>query len=130
MSSSAFAADGPADRPFLESLSLPHQLADPGLLEQVLRETLAVSDPEVPLSLGEWEALRRVAEQQTGVALSLDPVVIQVVTAILVTRFRNVECPAELWQVLARQIAETLWEDPISQARLHALWARLIEAVR
>lgn len=130
MSSSAFAADGPAERPFLESPPLPHQLGDPGLLEQVLRETLAVSDPEVPLSHGEWEALRRVAEQHAGVALSRDPIAVQLVTAILVTRFHNVDCPAEVWQTLARQIAETLWEDPTSQARLHALWVRLIEALR
>jgi hypothetical protein len=130
MSASAFAANGPPDRPFLESLSLPRQVADPGLLEQVLRETLAVSDPEVPLSRSEWEALRQVAERHKVVALSLDPIAVQLVTAILVTRFHDVECPAELWQTLARQIAGTLWEDPTSQARLHAIWASLTEAVR
>lgn len=130
MCSSAFATDGHPDRPFLESPLLPGQVADPDLLEKVLRETLAASDPEVPMSPGEWEALREVAQRHTDLGLSLDPVVIQLVTAILVTRFRDVECPAELWQVLARQIAGTLWEDPTSRARLHALWGRLIEAVR
>ena len=130
MSSSSLAANGHPDRPFLESPSLPRQVADLDLLEKVLRETLAVSDPEVPMSRGEWEALRQVAQRHMNVALSLDPVAIQLVTAILVTRFHDVACPDELWQTLARQIAETLWEDPTSQTRLHALWARLTEAVR
>ncbi len=99
-------------------------------MERVLRETLAVTEADVPLEGAELTALEDVARRFIGTALSLHPVVVALVQAILSARFGSLACYPDVGQAVSLRIAQTLWDDPTSQARLLRLWARLTEAVR
>ena len=99
-------------------------------MERVLQETLAVTEVGVPLDGVELTALEDVARRFVDTAVSLHPVVVAMVQAILCARFGSLACRPDVGQAVSLRIAETLWEDPTSQARLMRLWARLTEAVR
>lgn len=99
-------------------------------MDRVLRETLAAADPDAPLEAAELEALLQVARRHGNADLSLQPVAVELVEAVLWTRFRAVSGRGDLWQSLAVRIAATLWEDPTSRGRLQVLWSRLTEAAR
>jgi hypothetical protein len=132
MSSSGFASNQSGGGAVSESLTTPHSepVSEPGLMERVLRETLAVTDPDAPLDAAQWGDLQAVARRYAGEPLSMDPVLVLLVQAILGARFAALPRRDELGESVARRIAETLWDDPPSQARLHRLWAHLTEAVR
>ena len=100
---------------------VPAPPADPteeaGLMERVLRETLAVTEADVPLEGAELTALEDVARRFIGTALSLHPVVVALVQAILSARFGSLACRPDVGQAVSQRIAETLWDDPTSQVR-------------
>jgi len=132
MASSGFSLHGAAEGPLPDQTPAPppDPTEEAGLMQRVLRETLAVTEADVPLDTAELTALEDVARRFIDAALSLHPVVVALVGAILSARFGYLACRPEVCQAVSLRIAETLWEDPASQARLLRLWARLTEAVR
>ena len=105
----------------------PEQAAEPTLMERVLRETLAAAEQDAAFNPADVAALREVVRQHSGIPISLEPVAIDLVLALLTTHFRSTARPPEFWQALAKRIATTLWDDPPSQTRLQRLWSRLSE---
>ena len=98
---------------------------EPTLLESVLRRTAALTNAEEPVDDEEMAAVEQVARRLKGHAFALDPVVVDLVGAMLLVEFGRQWTSPGLWEVVSRRIARTLFEDPTSRARLETLWARL-----
>lgn len=118
---------GPAGtRPALpgEALSQAAGPLDPALLEKVLQETIDACENE-PLDGPEKERIRAVVERYAGHPLTLEPVAVELVEAVLLGSFPDLSCSPQRTRLLSTQVAGTLMEDPHSQPRLAALWERL-----
>ncbi|HUT09710.1 MAG TPA: hypothetical protein VMY42_04380 [Thermoguttaceae bacterium] len=57
--------------------------------------------------------------------LTLEPVGVELVEAVLRNHFPTQPHASQLWQAINVRIALTLLEDPVSRERLEALWIRL-----
>ena len=96
------------------------------LLEQVLRETLAVS-PADPASQQVWsQALSETVQRRNHAPqeLSLEAAA-ELVRAALQARFPRLALTDKAESELVRRIAEKLMEDPLSHQRLSFIWSRL-----
>ena len=103
--------------------------ADGPLLERVLLETASSADV-IALGDEDWQALLSVARRHSGLPFSREPVLVDMVEALLCRRLTNSAGAAQDWQPMRERIATTLLEDPPSCERLESLWGRLCEAVR
>ena len=72
------------------------------------------------------DAVLPVARRLQGHPFSLDPVVVQVVGALLEHHFRTWKISPVDWSRVSRQIATTLFDDPIAHERLKDFWTRLL----
>jgi hypothetical protein len=100
---------------------------DRKLLESVLRETLATERCDEPLEPRQREALRQIAQQHRGEPLTLEPVGVQLVDAILRSEVPVLAMAPETWRAMTAQIAATFFEDPGLRARIELLWNHLSE---
>lgn len=112
----------PAER-LSEDLPTP----DRALLETVLRQTLASCTSDDPTDTADMEAVEQVARRRRGQPFALDPVVVELVEAMLQAEFHVKPNASEVWSGMSLQLAQTLFEDPLSRHRLKTLWARLSE---
>jgi hypothetical protein len=114
--------DAPS-KPVEDASAMPRTV-DSGLLERVLRQTLAVCGPDEPIDATEMQALREVAARYRGRPLELEPVAVDLVAAAI-----DGLCPSrkngEFWRNVTLQVARLLMDDPSSFARMNALWIRL-----
>ena len=127
MSSSASSPQDSSGRPqpAPPSESQSKQPPDPALLEKVLRETSDICSAGSPLDGADREALTEVARRHRGEPLTLEPVGVELVQAVLRSHFPTQPHASQLWQALTVQIALTLFDDPASHDRLQALWVGL-----
>lgn len=125
----SFAASPSGSQPDAAVTNEATPAAEPDLIERVLQETLTASATGAPLDSHEMAALQDVARRHRGADLTSQPVLVDLVAALLQARFSALAGRGPLCQTLAERIAETLWGDPLSQQRLYLLWARLTEAV-
>jgi len=101
---------------------------DPALWEKVLRQTAELFQAEHPLEDTQREAIRAVARRYRGWPLALDPVVIELVQAMVGTQFLARPDSATLWRDMAACVAASILDDPLSRDRLQALWVCLGDA--
>jgi hypothetical protein len=66
-----------------------------------------------------------VAHAHAGKPLTLEPVAVELVQAMLKSHFNAKTLPPPTMQSAARTIAATLMEDPGSRERLERLWSKL-----
>jgi hypothetical protein len=104
--------------------------ADREALESVLQWAEATLKSDDPLEVADVEAVREVARRHRGVPLALDPIVVELVQALLRTYFQTRPSWLPVWQNACRVVAETLFEDPVSHDRLEVLWSRLLRRER
>ncbi len=100
--------------------------ADRDLLESVLQWTEATLAADDLPEAADMDALREVARRYRGEPLSPGPVAVELVQAMLRTRFRAHVDWQPVWQNASTLIAETLLEDPGSRRRLEVLWEHLV----
>ncbi len=127
MSASDLGSGEPVDsRPAAEEESAEASAGgDASLLESVLRQTAAMADSEEPPSREEMEAVEEVARRLAGEPFALDPVVVELVGAMLLVEYGNQWNSPGLWRVVSERIARTIFEDPLSRERMEKLWDRL-----
>ena len=94
----------------------------------MLRQTLEHSDSGTPLDDADREALAQVAGHHCGEPLTLDPVTVELVEAVLNVHFQGLADAPEFWHHVSVQVAETLLGDPVMQRRLEELWRNLCRA--
>ena len=107
----------------------PDRSPEPSLLEDVLRRTLLANPPDVGEAT-DIDALRGVARRHRGRPLEFDPVTVELVEAALGPQLRARAASPAAWRAMSRQIAQTLFEDPILRDRLRSFWGRLCEMSR
>jgi hypothetical protein len=107
-----------------EDSSSASRMAEPSLLERVLRQTLEVCGPDEPIDPIEMQALQEVAIRHRGRPLELEPVAVELVAAVI-----DGLCPAkkntDFWRNLTVQVAGILMDDPSTFARMNSFWIRL-----
>lgn len=101
---------------------------DPALLERVVKQTLAAADEQDASTSADLQRLRMVAHRRKGQNLVLEPVVIEMVRAMLGAEFAGLDADPERFREISMRIARTLIDDPVSCKRLENLWARLAES--
>jgi len=99
----------------------------PALLDQVLRQTLAVFGEEGPMDLVEREALLQVFRRHRGDAAAFEAVVLELVRAILGSVFPRISRGSALFEETSAGVAQTLLADPLARKRLLALRRRCDE---
>ncbi|NQU23380.1 MAG: hypothetical protein HQ567_19035 [Candidatus Nealsonbacteria bacterium] len=120
-------ADGAPQSVPAEAGSPGGQPYDRALLERVLQETLTDESARESLSGVDRAALLGVAARYRNQPLSLDPIVIALIEAMVQTHFGILSDVAEFWRPITAQIGRTLWDDPVARARLEVFWHRLCE---
>jgi hypothetical protein len=129
-------ASQPGDAAGESSPQRPQQAASAGgrrdgeLFERVLAETRTLLNGGAVPSGAEIEVLRGVAQRYCGRELAVDPIVTELVQAVLKVRFPRDWRHDALWVDTAQRIAATLAEDAPTWRRLRVFWDRLCEAAR
>ena len=128
MSSSASDPERSAGVPRPDAASEPSaERADPALLDKVLKQTLDAQSSGDPSANDRMRALVDVARRHRGKPLTLEPVAVELVEAVLAEEFPQPHTPPKLRQAMSARIAQTLLDDPVSRERLAVFWARLSE---
>jgi hypothetical protein len=100
------------------------------MLESVIDATLVAGDE--PLSANELESFRTVARRHSQRPLVEDPILVELVDAILAIRFpaQRARLDASQWWSMCHDVAQSLWSAPAVQARIIHFWSQLCESVR
>lgn len=97
-----------------------------GILEQVLHETESISNQPAAEESADLTALCNIARKYPNSQLVLDPILIELVEVMLTRQFKSENAIAD-WKIIARRVADGLFEDPGSHRRLHEFWNRLLK---
>ena len=101
---------------------------DAAALDQVVRTTVESIEAEEQVTAEELAALGAVAGRLGDQPLTLDPVAIALVEAMIMVNYGHLKRAPEVWAGTAHKIATLLFDSPASRARLDNLWRRLLEA--
>lgn len=99
--------------------------ADRELLERILDHAFSLDPEHEPLDSVQGEAFREVAARHRGEPLTLEPVTIDLVGAVLRVQWGIPQNDSDFWKAVTQRIAQSLFEDPPAHARLETFWARL-----
>jgi hypothetical protein len=122
---------GAGDRAGRESHVSPAEAknrGEPSLLDEALAETLALASGGTALDSVELAPFVQVARRHRGRPLTLEPVAVDLALAVLEHRFSQAGFKHEVLQVLARQVAQRLLDDPRSRGWLETFWTQINEA--
>jgi hypothetical protein len=98
------------------------------MLDQILA-LMAGGSPEAGfVEPDDLRAIREVAKNLAGQPFSRDPVVSDLIHAILQVQFQKAQIPSTSVRAMAQYIANTLYDDPPSRQRLETMWASLSQS--
>lgn len=100
------------------------------LLDDVVQQTLLSLGADQAVHDADVSALRAVAERYSGQPLTLEPVTVELVRAMVRTPFRSLAASVEEWEQMTLSIAGTLYNHAPSRERLTSLWSRLSQGGR
>jgi hypothetical protein len=95
----------------------------PDILESVLIQTFQSENLDQPLDKRELEALREVARRYRDQPLTLEPVAVALVQAVICPQIQADSSSWDFWRGVITQIAQTQLDDPATHQRLQSLWA-------
>lgn len=121
---------GSGERPPHDAPDAVPAKADPALLERVLQQTATAADAARVTSNAEILRLRAVANRRKELPLTLEPVVVEMVQAVLGNEFAGIENDPVRFRAMTVEIARALMDDPAAQQRLEAMWTKLREQDR
>ena len=101
--------------------------SDRDALEEVINETL-LERSERPIDPQQLEVLRRVASKHAGQELNLQPILVELVDAILKTSFQSPRILSNNSSQMSLEIAHAMYDAPSTRARLVNFWKILVEA--
>jgi hypothetical protein len=99
---------------------------DRELLAHIVEQTRSGDLSNLPDD--ERRAVMDVAKRLKGHAFCLSPVVTSLVEAVLPEAFRQLAGKSKQIQAMINDLARTLFDDPVANERLAALWADLNNA--
>lgn len=105
---------------------------DQPLLEHVLRQTISALGENGSISPELMQAMSAIGRQFGNREFTLEPAGVELIDAVLLSILPPAPAAlsAEKRRQMALEIAETLFDDPHTRARLTTLWKRLLEAQR
>ena len=115
----------PGDRPFRSGDSTSRKV-----LEDVLRQTASFYSFEPPTDPADLQPLKEVAARLRGSPFELDPVAVELVTAMLRRQLKNFWTSEEQLASVSQRVAQSLFENPDAHDRLESLWLRLTAEAR
>jgi hypothetical protein len=130
MAGSASNANSPGEpiRPTTERPAGPlPPPTDPALLEKVLERTRSAAESTDAADSADIQRLRSIAHRRKGQPLVVEPVVVEMVRAVLGAEFAGLDKDPERFRDMTLQIARTLMDDPAACKRLESMWRKLNE---
>lgn len=100
---------------------------DAEALDQVVRTMVESLEADEQATAEEIAALGAVATRLGNLPLTLDPVVIALVEAMITVNYGHLKRAPEIWTGTAHKIATLLFDSPAARARLDNLWRSLLE---
>ena len=98
------------------------------LLDAIVSQTTAALDDQAFASMVDLPRLVDVARRHhESDALSFDPILIELIEAILQTHVPQVRDRADLRTKVATAVARPLFDNPVSRGRLELLWSQLLD---
>ena len=97
------------------------------LLDVVMHQTAAVLDEQTLANSVDLPRLRAVARRHPSDALTLDPILIELIEAILETHLPQISQHGGARTKMARAVAQPLFDNPVSRGRLELLWSQLLD---
>ena len=95
------------------------------VLEDVIKQTASLYSFETPTDPADLAPLREVAASLRGKEFGLDPVVLELVRAMLRKQLHGLWKSEQQLGEVANRVAESLFDNPESNERLGKLWDRL-----
>lgn len=99
------------------------------LLDVVVHETVSALDDLTRIRTVDWPRLCEVAKRYSQVELTLDPILIELVSVLLEIHLPRIGQSFALRTRLARSVSETLFDNPVCRGRLELLWSQLLDDV-
>lgn len=112
------------------SVPSPAEALPETTLEQVIRQTADQLDRAGPADPQLWEVLRGAVRELPAGPLTLEPVAVTLVQAVLARELAVLAQRQTLLARTARAVAEAILADLPARQRLEALWERLQESSR
>lgn len=98
------------------------------LLDAIVSQTTAALDEQAFANMVDLPRLVEVARRHHECdVLSFDPILIELIEAILQTHMPQVGAHAELRAKVATAVARPLFDNPVSRGRLEHLWSQLLD---
>ena len=98
------------------------------LLDAIVSQTAAALDEQSFASMVDLPRLVEVARRYHECdVLSFDPILIELIEAILQTHMPQVGERTELRAKIAAAVARPLFDNPVSRGRLELLWSQLLD---
>ena len=104
--------------------------SDSKFLDQILETTREAVDGDTSITPQELECLLDVARRHRQKELCLEPVLVELVQAILLANYGHLQRDSQFWEQTSTKMAVVLYESPATLPRLQNLWHRLQEANR
>lgn len=103
---------------------------DEKLLDAVVHQTAASLDERSLASMVDLPKLCEIARRHPSDTLTLDPILVEMIAAILETHLSPV-CRSDAMRTrIAREVARPLFENPVSRGRLELLWSQLLDRAK
>ena len=100
---------------------------EPGLLDSIVQQTAAALDELTLVQTRDLPRLREIARRHGGDTLTLDPILIELIEALLATNLPLLARSATLRSKVARAVSQTLFDNPVCRGRLELLWSQLLD---
>jgi hypothetical protein len=98
------------------------------LLDAIVSQTVAALDEQSFASMVDLPRLVEVARRYHDCdSLSFDPILIELIEAILQSHVPQVSERVELRTKVATAVARPLFDNPVSRGRLEHLWSQLLD---
>ena len=98
------------------------------LLDAIVSQTAAALDEQSLASMVDLPRLVDVARRhRASDVLSFDPILIELIEAILQTHLPQIGERTELRAKVAAAVARPLFDNPVSRGRLELLWSQLLD---
>ena len=97
------------------------------LLDAIVQQTASALDDQTLAQTRDLPRLRDIAQRHAGDVLTLDPILVELIEALLETHVPLLARSATLRSKVARSVSQTLFDNPACRGRLELLWSQLLD---
>lgn len=97
------------------------------LLDAIVQQTVAALDEQTLAQTRDLPCLREIARRHDSDVLTLDPILIELIEALLETHLPQLARSATFRSKVARSVSQSLFDNPVCRGRLELLWSQLLD---